>query len=115
MQLLATDIDGEYQTGTVRQQYLGETAGRCADVETDMTLDFDRILLQRTRQFDPAARDKGMRRLRLQHRIDGNGLGWLQNRLVTGHNQAGLDRRLRPCPALEQAAFDQQQVRALAG
>src|SRR6266576_309496 len=40
--------------------------------------------------------------------------GWLQHRFVIGHDQARFDRRLRPGPAFEQTALDQQQVRALA-
>ena len=77
MQLLAPDVDREHQAGAVGEQHLGEAAGRGADVETDMILDVDRIVLQRARQLDAAARDKGMRGLRLQHGVGGNGLGRL--------------------------------------
>ena len=80
-----------------------------------MTLDVDRILLQRARQFYAAPRYKGMRRLRLQHGVDGNGLGWLHDQPVVGRDEARFDRGLRPRSALEQAALDQQHVRALAG
>ena len=66
---LAPDVDRKYQAGAVGEQHLGEAAGRGADVEADMILDLDRILLQRAGQLDAAARDKGMRRLRLQHGI----------------------------------------------
>src|SRR5439155_17787573 len=102
-------------TGAVGEQHLGETAGRCANVETDMTLDFDRILLQRTRQFDAAARDIGVRGLRLQHGISGDALGRLHDPLVIGRDETRFDRGLRPGPGFEQAALDQQCVRALAG
>ena len=37
------------------------------------------------------------------------------HRLVVGGDEAGLDRGLGPRPALEQAALDQQHIRALAG
>ena len=114
MQLLAPDIDGEYQAGAVGEQHFGETAGRCADIEADVILDVDRILLQRARQLDAAARDKGMRGLRLQHGVSGNALGGFHDRLVVGGDEAGLDRGLGPRPAFEQAALDQQQVRAFA-
>ena len=115
MQLLAPDVDGKHQAGAVGEQHFGEAAGRGADVETDVILDLDRILLQRARQLDAAARDKGMRGLRLQHGIGGNGLGRLRDRLVVGGDEARFDRGLRPRPAFEQAALDQQQIRALAG
>src|SRR6202158_3472799 len=80
-----------------------------------MTLDFDRILFQRARQFNAAPRDKGMRGLRLQHRVSGDALGWLHDLLVIGDNEACLNRGLGSGPAVERAAFDQQYVRAFAG
>ena len=115
MQLAAADIDREHQAGAVRQQHLGEAAGRGADVEADMILDVDRVVLQRARELDAAARHKGMRGLRLQHGVGGDGLRRFCDRLVVGDDEAGLDRRARPRPALEQAALDQQDVGALAG
>ena len=99
----------------LESRHLGETASRCADVETDVILDFDGILLQRARQFYPAPRNKGMRRLRQQHGVNGNGLGWLHDQPVVGHDEARFDGGLRPRSALEQAPLDQQHVRALAG
>src|SRR5258705_1923262 len=115
MQLLAPDIDGKHQAGAASEQHLGETAGRCADVETDMTLDVDRILLQRARQLYAAARDKGMGGLRMQHGVRVDALGRLHALLVIGRDETRFDCRLRPGPAFEQAALDQQCVRALAG
>ena len=56
-----------------------------------------------------------MRRLRLQYGVGGNSLGGFQDLLVIGRDEAGFDRGLGPRPAFEQAALDQQQVRALAG
>ena len=55
MQLPVPDIDGEYDGSAVGEQDFGEPAGRCADVETDMALDGNRVLLQRARQLDAAA------------------------------------------------------------
>ncbi len=80
-----------------------------------MILDFDRVQFQRARQFDATPRNKGMRSLRLQHGIGGNALGWLHDLLVIGRDETCFDRGLRPCPAFEQTALDQQQVRAFAG
>src|SRR4030088_2503970 len=106
MQLLAPDVDGEHQTGASGDKYLGEPSGRCADVETDVILDFDRILLQRRRKFDAAARNKGMRGMRLQKGVSGNALGWFHDLLVIGHAEARFNRGLRPGAAFEHAALD---------
>ncbi len=80
-----------------------------------MILDVDRIALQRAGKLDPAARDVGVRRLGLDHRVLRDGFRGLYHLLVVGGDEAGLDRRARPRPALEQAALDQQNIRALAG
>src|SRR5260370_39283507 len=80
-----------------------------------MTLEVDRILLQRARQFDAAAREKGVGGLPLQHCIRSDALGRLNALLVIGRDETRFDCRLRPGPAFEQAALDQQCVRALAG
>ena len=115
MQLLAPDIDRKHEGGAAREQHLGEAAGRCADVETDVALDVDGILLQRARKLDAAPRDKGMRGLGLQHGVGGNGFGWFCHRLFVGHHEAGFDGGPRPRAAFEQAAFDQQHIGAFAG
>ena len=113
MQLPVPDVDREYHAGAVGEQDFREAAGRGADVEADVILDIDRILLQRARELDAAARDEGMRRLRLQHRVGGDRLGSLQHLFVVGRNEAGLDRGARASPAFEQPALDQQQIDAL--
>ena len=115
MQLAVPDIDREDEAGAIRQQHLGEAAGGCADIEADMALDIDRILFQRSRQLDAAARDPGVRGLRGQFCVDGDGLRCLQNLLAVGYHAAGLDRGAGAGTAFEQAALDQQHVRALAG
>ena len=114
MQLAMADVDGKHQAGAVREQHLGKTAGGCADVEADVILDFDRILLQRARQLDPAARYEGMCRLRLQRRIDRNAFGWFRDRPAISGDEARFNRGLRAGAAFEQAALDQQYIRALA-
>jgi hypothetical protein len=55
-----------------------------------------------------------MRRLRLQHRIDRNALGWFRDQPPIGGDEARLDRGLCAGAAFEQAALDQQDIRALA-
>src|SRR6202171_5679556 len=56
-----------------------------------------------------------MRRLRLQHGVGGNALGWLHDLLVIGRDEARFNCGLRPGAAFEQAALDQQHIRTLAG
>ena len=73
VQLGAPDVDRENHAGAVREQYFGESAGRCADIETDVILDRNRVLLQRARELAPAARHVGVRRLGLQHRVGYSG------------------------------------------
>ena len=114
MQLAMPDVDGKHQAGAVGEQHLGKTAGGCADVEADVILDFDRILLQRAGQLDAAARHEGMRRLRLQHRIDRNAFGRFRDRPSVSRDKARFNRGLRAGAAFEQAALDQQYIRALA-
>ena len=84
MQLAAADVDRKHQAGAVRQQHLGKAAGRRADVEADMVLDVDRILLQRARQLDAAARHIGMRGLRGQCGVGGDDFGGFCHRLAVG-------------------------------
>src|SRR5277367_7184052 len=105
MQLLAPDVDCKYDGRAVGKQDFGKTAGRGADVETDMVLDLYRIGLKRAGKLHPAARDEGMGRLRAQIRVGGNGFGRLCDRLVVGGDEARFDRGPRSRPALEQAAF----------
>ncbi len=115
MQLGAADIDRKHQAGAVGEQDLGKSAGRGADIEADMPFDIDRIALQRARELDAAARHVGMRGLGPQHCVGRNGLGRFGDLLVIGHDEAGRDGGLRPRPALEQAALDQEDIRAFAG
>ena len=115
VQLPASDVDREHNAGAVGEQDFREAAGRGADVETDVILDVDRVLLERARELDAAARDKGMGRLRLQDGVGSDRLGSLQNLLVIGRDETGFDRRARASPAFEQSALDQQQIDAFAG
>src|ERR1700744_5926145 len=56
-----------------------------------------------------------MRRLGLQNRVGGDVFRCFYDLLVVGGDETCFDRRLRARAAFEQAAFDQQHVRALAG
>ena len=80
-----------------------------------MIFDLDRILLQRARKLDAAARHPRVRRLRLQHGVGRDHLGWLRDQPLIGGDEAGIDRGAGARPALEQAALHQHDVGALAG
>src|SRR5882757_425203 len=114
MQLAVADVDGENDAGAVRQQHLGEAAGGGADVEADMAFDIDRILFQRAGELDAAAGYPGVGGLRGNLRVRSDRLRCLQNLLAAGDHEAGLDRGAGAGAAFEQAALDQQHVRALA-
>src|SRR5579872_699274 len=115
MQLPPPDIDGENHGGAIGEQYFGKTAGGCADIETDMVFDWNRVSFQRAGKLDAAARDKGVCRPRIEGGIGGNGCGCLEDRSAVGRDKTRLDRRLRPRPALEQSALDQENIDAFAG
>src|SRR5262249_60396840 len=55
-ELPMTDIDGIDAPGTAGQQYVGEAAGRGADVERDALLGLDRKMIERVGELDAAAR-----------------------------------------------------------
>ena len=59
-ELAAPDIDGMDPGGAVRQQHVGKSPGRRADVERGRALDIDREVIERERQLDPATRDPGV-------------------------------------------------------
>ena len=79
-----------------------------------MVLDLDRVLFQRARELDAAARHLGMRGLGRSSAS----IAMISDAFITcclGDGAAGLDRRTGARTALEQAALDQHDVRAFAG
>ena len=48
-------IDGDYASGAVLEKAIGEAAGGCANIETDVVADTDLPVLQSVFQLDPAA------------------------------------------------------------
>jgi len=115
VQLAVSDIDGKDHGRAVRQQNLGEASCGRADVEADMALDLDGILFQRGCELDAAAGDVGMRRLGPERGIARDDFRRLYDGLVIGDDEARVDCRARPCPALEQPALDQEYIDAFAG
>ena len=63
VQLTVPDIDRVHEPGTAREQHVGKTAGRSADVEANASVNVDPRLLERCRELDAAARDPRMCRL----------------------------------------------------
>ena len=80
-----------------------------------MSLDVDRVALQRAGKLDAAARHVGVRGLGLQHGVGRNGLGRFCDLPVVGRHETRRDGGLRTRAALEQATLDQQDIGAFAG
>ena len=114
MQLVVPDVDRVHAPGAACEQHLGKAAGRSTDIETDASRDIYSRLLKCSREFDAAARDPGMRRCRLQRRIDRDLGRWLGDDDGVGRNQSGCDRGLRLRAAREQAALHEQLIGAAA-
>ena len=57
IELAIAHVDGENARRAMGEQTVGETAGRCADIEGRFTCDRDRELLQRFLKLETAAAD----------------------------------------------------------
>ena len=63
MQLGAADIDGVNEPRAARDEHLGESAGRRANVKADPLARVEAEMIERGRELDAAARHPRMRRL----------------------------------------------------
>jgi hypothetical protein len=116
MQLAPPDVHRVDSSGAARQQDLGKSAGRGADVETDAASGIEQRIgpevIEGGRELHPTARYIRMRRLGAQHRVGGDLFGWLLDDELVGRHIAGGNGRLRLGSALEQAAFDEKAIDA---
>ncbi len=110
MQLSAADIERIDAPRAAREQNLGKSAGRCADVEADAARGIEPEMIERRRQLDPAAGDEGMRRLRAQHGIDGDFVRRLGDDGFIRRHPAGRNGSLRLGAAFEQTALDEETI-----
>jgi hypothetical protein len=108
VQLTAPDIDGMDATGVAFQQHLRKSAGRSADIETEAAGRIEAEMVQRRRQFDPAARNVRMCRRGADGCIDRDLVRRLANDGIPGVNEAGFDCRLGLGAAVEQAALSRR-------
>ncbi len=115
MQLPVSHIDRVDASRAAREQDFGEAAGRGADIKADAVFRIEGELIERGRELDAAARNPWVRRCGAQHCVGGDFVGGLGDRDLVGGHPAGRDGGLRLGAALEQAAFDQQTIDALAG
>ncbi len=113
VQLAAADIHGVDALGPAGQAHLGEAAGRGADVQHHLVLGRDEPVRQGVGQLQRAAADPGMGRLGLYPRILRGEFGRLEHRLAIDAHAPSLDRGLGLGAALEEAAFDEEDVNAL--
>ena len=114
MQLAVPDVERVDAPCTAREQDLGKSTGRSADIEADAPCGIKAEMVERRRKLHAAARDVRMRRLGAQHRIGRDFVRSLGDDHVVRRHPAGRDRGLRLGAALEQAALDQQAIDALA-
>src|SRR5262249_49720647 len=116
VQLAAPDVHGIDSPCAARQQDLGKSASRGADVETDAVARIEQRIgpevIEGGRELHPSARYIRMRRLGAQPRVGGDLFGRLLDDELVGRHIAGGNGRLRLGPALEQAAFDEKAIDA---
>ena len=110
-ELRAADINGVNPDCAARQQHVGETAGRGADIERERAAGIGGEMVEREGKLQPAARYPGMvaagerERGVLVERCAG-----LVDPAASGTDEAGQDQRLRLGPAFREPLLDQQLV-----
>src|SRR6266436_3337205 len=114
MKLAGADIDRIDAARTAGKEHLRKSAGRGADIETDAIRDGDAETGERAIKLDAAPRYPRKGRYGCDRRIDRDRLGRLAHRHGVRRYEAGRDRGLGLGAAFEQAAFDQQDIGALA-
>ena len=120
MIMIAGNLRPEADGGTARAriavsafQAFSEGTVRITTRDPDVDPEVDERML--SDDSDLVRMRDGVRRLRLQPGVSRDHFRGLLNWLVVGDDEPGVDRGARPRPALEQAALDQQNIRALAG
>ncbi len=107
------DVDGVDLRGPIFEKDVGESAGRRADIGADFPGDIDLKMIERVRQFHPAAPDPRMLELRdAQLVVLVNLRTRFVGKLAVDENAARHDERLRLGARLDQAALDECHVEA---
>ena len=115
MQLPGADIDCVNELGAAGEQHFGEAAGRGADIEAGTAGNVEPEMIERGGELDAAARHIGVLGRSGDDRGGGNSFGGFAHGLSVGGYPAGGNRGLRPRPAVEQAARDQQPIGSFFG
>src|SRR5262249_15952227 len=114
MKLTSADVDRINAPRTAGKEHLRKSAGRGAHIETDAARDGNVKTGERVIELDAAARYPWKGRLSRERCIDRDGFGRLAHRHSVRSDEPGRDRGLGLGPALEQPAFDEQDISALA-
>jgi hypothetical protein len=114
VELAMTDIDGVDESRAAREQHVGESAGRGANIEAIEAARMKPESVERRGELDAAPRDPRVRRLGLDDRAGRYCLRRLAQCDPIGPDETGLDGGLRARAALKIAAFDQCDIGALA-
>src|SRR5688572_18909659 len=115
-ELVGADVDREHLHRPALEQYVGEAAGRGADVERHRARHVPAEMIERMSELDAAARDPGMVAAPdLERRLLGQRLAGFLDLALAREDQAGEDQRLRPRPTLGETAIHQQLIGAELG
>src|SRR5271170_4082531 len=114
VELIAPDVDRVDAPGAARQKYVGEAAGRRADVQADEAARVEAKGFQGRFELETAARSPAVNRPCFDCGVKGYRIRRLGERGAVDANKAGGDRRLRASPAREKAARDEHEIGALA-
>lgn len=115
-QLVGARIDAEDMRRAAREQHIGKSPGRGADIHGNRALGRKPEMIERMGQLDPAAADPGMiAPAHRDRRIRGQLLAGLVDPRLPGKHQPRHHQRLRPGAAFGQPALDQQLIDAALG
>jgi hypothetical protein len=115
VQLPAPHIDGIDARSTTLDQHLRESAGRRSHVETNAPFRVEAEMIERSSQFQAAARYIRMRRASVDLSGGVDFVAWFPNADAVRSHQPGGNRVLCLGTALEEAAVDEYTIGALLG
>jgi hypothetical protein len=111
--LSAPDIDGMDPRCATGQQHIGKATGRGTDIERDEAGNIDGEMVERVREFDPAARHPGVIAAAYRERgLIGDCLTGFLDTPLARIDETREDQRLRALAAFGEAAIDEKLVGA---
>jgi hypothetical protein len=116
VQLTMANVERYHSGSAALKQYIGEAAGRGADVEALPSRQIDAERLERVRQLETAsARVRMIGREERDCRLIVDCGARLRRRAIVDGNLSGQDERARPLARGRQPAFDDELIQANAG